>query len=288
MDCPLCVSSLPSGKQLERHVGRHLEELALFALPRSEEDDDEAPISSDEDSDKSHDPVDEGRCPQCDLVFTDLRAHAMTHNETERPKKCPIVTCVYHSKGFAREYDMNRHLLAHYKGVMVCQFCPGAGTPKETSFTRADVFKRHLVTVHGVKQLQPNRLDQSPTSSIKTDINHTGDTTGNCSICNEHFGDVQDFYKHIDYCVMLKVMQGSSEPAKNMRLPEVIEDEETFHGRPYSSSSVRSQNEENPYLRKGKTRVPRHLAHIPIIIDLGYPFKEEVSVLFSNNAIVGY
>ncbi|OQD62647.1 hypothetical protein PENPOL_c011G06806 [Penicillium polonicum] len=279
VDCPLCVSSLPSGKQLERHVGRHLEELALFALPRSEEDDDEAPISSDEDSDKSHDPVDEGRCPQCDLVFTDLRAHAMTHNETERPKKCPIVTCVYHSKGFAREYDMNRHLLAHYKGVMVCQFCPGAGTPKETSFTRADVFKRHLVTVHGVKQLQPNRLDQSPTSSIKTDINHTGDTTGNCSICNEHFGDAQDFYKHIDYCVMLKVMQRSSEPAKNMRLPEVIEDEETFHGRPYSSSSVRSQNEENPYLRKGKTRVPRHLAHIPIIIDLGYPFKEEEDVI---------
>ncbi|CAI7573038.1 unnamed protein product [Penicillium discolor] len=284
VDCPLCLCSLPSGKQLERHVGRHLEELSLFALPRSEEDD-EGAIYSGEDSDKSHDPVDEGRCPQCDLVFTDLRAHAMTHNETERPEKCPIVTCDYHAKGFARRYDRNRHLLTHYKGVMVCHFCPGAGTPKEKSFTRADVFKRHLVTVHGVKQLQPNQLDQSPTSSIKTDMDHTGNSTANCSICNEPFEDPQDFYKHIDNCVMLKVMQGSSEPVNNMRLPEVSEDEETVDDRGYSSSSVRSQNEEKPYPSKGKTRISRHLVHIHAIVDLGYPFKEEEDVIVIQKSL---
>lgn len=33
-ECPLCRASFPSGKQFERHVGRHLQELALFALPR--------------------------------------------------------------------------------------------------------------------------------------------------------------------------------------------------------------------------------------------------------------
>lgn len=258
VDCPLCLCSLPSGKQLERHVGRHLEELSLFALPRSEEDD-EGAIYSGEDSDKSHDPVDEGRCPQCDLVFTDLRAHAMTHNETERPEKCPIVTCDYHAKGFARRSNRNRHLLTHYKGVIVCHFCPGAGTPKEKSFTRADVFKRHLVTVHVVKQLQPSQLDQGPTSSIKTDMDHTGDSTGNCSICNEPFEDPQDFYRHIDNCVMLKVMEGSSEPVNNMRLPGVNEDKETVDGRRHSIGS-----------------------------DPLYSFEEEVSVLFSNNAIVGY
>lgn len=43
--CPLCKDSLMSLKQLERHVARHLEELALFALPRSEMDN-----GSDEDS----------------------------------------------------------------------------------------------------------------------------------------------------------------------------------------------------------------------------------------------
>ncbi|KAJ5629739.1 Zinc finger C2H2 [Penicillium herquei] len=58
VSCPLCMSSVSSGKHLERHIGRHLEELALFALPRSEEDDDGPPNSSDEssDGDESIDP----------------------------------------------------------------------------------------------------------------------------------------------------------------------------------------------------------------------------------------
>ena len=37
--CHLCKDRLTSSKQYERHVGRHLEELALFALPRLETDD---------------------------------------------------------------------------------------------------------------------------------------------------------------------------------------------------------------------------------------------------------
>lgn len=37
--CSLCKETLKSFKQYERHVARHLEELALFALPRTEMDD---------------------------------------------------------------------------------------------------------------------------------------------------------------------------------------------------------------------------------------------------------
>lgn len=37
--CSLCRDTLKSSKQYERHVARHLEELALFALPRIESDD---------------------------------------------------------------------------------------------------------------------------------------------------------------------------------------------------------------------------------------------------------
>lgn len=235
VDCQLCLSSLPSGKQLERHVGRHLEELALFALPRSEEDDDEAAIASDEDSDESYDPVNEGRCPQCDLVFPDLRAHAMTHNQTERPEKCPVVTCDYHTKGFARKYDMNRHALTHYKGVMVCHFCPGAGASEEKSFNRVDVFKRHLVAVHGAKQLQPNQLHQDLNSSMEISMNYTSGSNGNCSVCNKTYRDAQSFFGHLDNCVMLKVIQGSSEPVNHTRLPEVIDDEGMVDHDPQSS-----------------------------------------------------
>ncbi len=43
--CVLCRDTLNSSKQYERHVARHLEELALFALPRTEMDD----VEDDED-----------------------------------------------------------------------------------------------------------------------------------------------------------------------------------------------------------------------------------------------
>lgn len=49
-----------------------------------------------------------------------------------------------------------------------------------------------------------------------------------------------------------------------------------------SSSTVRRHHEEKPYPRKGKTRVPRHLAHVHAILDLGYPFKEEVGTWLSD------
>lgn len=44
------------------------------------------------------------RCPHpdCGKAFKDLKAHMLTH-QTERPEKCPITTCEYHVKGFARK-----------------------------------------------------------------------------------------------------------------------------------------------------------------------------------------
>ncbi|KAF2972358.1 hypothetical protein GQX73_g1352 [Xylaria multiplex] len=41
LECPLCRDSLDSIQQYQRHVGRHQVDLALFALPRIEEDDEE-------------------------------------------------------------------------------------------------------------------------------------------------------------------------------------------------------------------------------------------------------
>jgi hypothetical protein len=55
-------------------------------------------------------------CPKlaCGRHFKDLEAHMLTH-QNERPEKCPILTCKYHTRGFARKYDKNRHTMAHYK-----------------------------------------------------------------------------------------------------------------------------------------------------------------------------
>lgn len=154
-------------------------------------------------------------CPECGKTFRDMRAHLLTH-KMERPEKCPIATCEYSKKGFARKYDCQRHTLTHYKGTMVCGFCPCAGSPAEKSFNRADVFKRHLMSVHNVEQTPPNGR-KKPGSASSTPRSprpeRFGDFqgSGKCSTCNGTFSTAQQFYEHLDDCVYSKVIQ--EEPA---------------------------------------------------------------------------
>jgi hypothetical protein len=157
-----------------------------------------------------------GRCPHpdCGKVFKDLKAHMLTH-QAERPEKCPILTCEYNQKGFARKYDKNRHTLTHYKGTMVCGFCPGSGSPAEKSFNRADVFKRHLTSVHGVEQTPPNSRKRSPSSNNRKLSSYCQDATGKCSTCSQTFNNAQDFYEHLDDCVLRVVQQEEPSEAVN-------------------------------------------------------------------------
>ncbi|KAL2258556.1 hypothetical protein VTK26DRAFT_8104 [Humicola hyalothermophila] len=172
------------------------------------------------------------RCPHldCGKAFKDLKAHMLTH-QTERPEKCPITTCEYHVKGFARKYDKNRHTLTHYKGTMVCGFCPGSGSAAEKSFNRADVFKRHLTAVHGVEQTPPNSRKKSGASASSGGSNklagYAPDATARCSTCSRNFDNAQDFYEHLDDCVLRIVQQEDPAEAINaQRLAEVENDRE--------------------------------------------------------------
>ncbi|KAL2062240.1 hypothetical protein VTL71DRAFT_6506 [Oculimacula yallundae] len=168
-----------------------------------------------------------GRCiyPECGKIFKDLKAHMLTH-QNERPEKCPIQTCEYHIKGFARKYDKNRHTLTHYKGLMVCGLCPGSGTAAAKSFNRVDVFKRHLTSIHAVEQTPPNSRKKSsttqPSSAEKKLSGYAPDATGKCSTCSASFYNAQDFYEHLDECVLRIVQQEEPSDAINSaRLAEV-------------------------------------------------------------------
>lgn len=159
------------------------------------------------------------RCPHpdCGKSFKDLKAHMLTH-QNERPEKCPIGTCEYHVKGFSRKYDRNRHTLTHYKGTMVCGFCPGSGSAAEKSFNRADVFKRHLTAVHGVEQTPPNsRKKPSAGAGKRLTGGYPADATGKCSTCSQTFANAQDFYEHLDDCVLRIVQQEDPAEAVNAR-----------------------------------------------------------------------
>lgn len=61
------------------------------------------------------------------------------------------------------------------------------------------------------------------------------------------------------------------------------------HRRRRSHESIHEQIKmtEKPYPRKGKTRMPRRLVHTRAIIELGYPFEEEVrwSFTFSSSSV---
>lgn len=151
----------------------------------------------------------------------------LTH-QLERPEKCPILNCEYNQKGFARKYDRNRHTLTHYKGTMVCGFCPGSGSAIEKSFNRADVFKRHLTSVHGVEQAPPNSRRKSPSAAATKSLSsYCQDATGKCSTCAAVFSNAQDFYEHLDECVLRVVQQEEpSEAINQQRLAEVASDED--------------------------------------------------------------
>lgn len=169
------------------------------------------------------------QCPNadCGRYFKDLKAHMLTH-QSERPEKCPIAKCEYHTKGFARKYDKNRHTLTHYKGTMVCNFCPGGGSAAEKSFNRADVFKRHLTSVHGVEQTAPNSRKKSPAlSSAKKAVTYTHDSAGKCSTCSAMFNNPQDLYNHLDDCIYAQLENADpSEEINERLLGEVADDKD--------------------------------------------------------------
>ena len=149
----------------------------------------------------------------------------------ERPEKCPIATCEYHTKGFARKYDKNRHTLTHYKGTMVCGFCPGSGSAAEKAFNRADVFKRHLLSVHAVEQNPPNSRKKTGGSGTgkQTLAGYAPDATGKCSTCTAIFNNAQDFYEHLDDCVLRIVQKEEPSEAINMQHLSEIENDSRVH-----------------------------------------------------------
>jgi hypothetical protein len=218
-----------------KHLGRHLEEIALFVVPQPEEgqvdsedngsnavhaaqDEDSATnatlssfnsnrpyvasIRSQHSRESFNDEANRGLCPYptCGRHVKDLEAHMLTHHN-DRLEKCPFPSCRNHTKGFARIYDRNRHILTHYKGTMVCEFCRNSDTPIEKSFNRVDIFKRHLTSAHGVEQIPPNSRrqvdgDERGSNTI------TSASAGGCSICGNGFEGAQKFYNHLDSCVL--------------------------------------------------------------------------------------
>ncbi|KAL8821639.1 MAG: hypothetical protein Q9191_007267, partial [Dirinaria sp. TL-2023a] len=143
-------------------------------------------------------------------------------HQSERPEKCPIESCEWSRKGFARKHDRNRHILTHFEGKLVCIFCSDAGSASQKNFNRMAAFKRHLVSVHGAEQMPRNcrkKKTTAPRNSLSTTVVAEG---GKCSSCFETFHNAQAFYEHVESCVLLHVVheQGSKQTADQQQSPE--------------------------------------------------------------------
>ncbi|KAG7005326.1 hypothetical protein G7Y79_00020g048540 [Physcia stellaris] len=224
-ECFLC-NTFPckTRRSLVAHIGKHMEEVALMALPRDGANDAKESSGSEDGSvmfvNNSgaagyRTDNESGRCPfpKCGRFYKDLMTHLLIH-QSERPEKCPVVTCEYHQKGFAREYDKARHFLTHYKGIWECGFCSGSRSATGSFYSRADVFKRHLVSVHGVVRT-PSTPPYTVTSSVKM---------VSCFVCSEIQHNAQQFYEHLDECIIHRVKQEIAEEmlVKNGINPEQL------------------------------------------------------------------
>jgi len=104
---------------------------------------------------------------------------------------------------------------------------PGSGSAAEKSFNRADVFKRHLTSVHGVEQTPPNARRKSPSAAAGKRPLGVLETSGMCSTCGITFLSAQDFYEHLDDCVLRVVQQAEPSEAINEKLlSSVAEDQQ--------------------------------------------------------------
>ncbi|KAF1976285.1 hypothetical protein BU23DRAFT_456563, partial [Bimuria novae-zelandiae CBS 107.79] len=150
-------------------------------------------------------PPEKGKCPYpgCGRVLRDLPAHLLTH-QAERPEKCPVQSCEYHTRGFARPYDRVRHTISHFKKTMACGFCCTSTSTAENTFNRCDVFLRHLITVHGVEQVAAVRREDSHGTAKEPRKATAGQKVAACGLCYEPF-DPQGFYEHLRGCALRQV-----------------------------------------------------------------------------------
>ncbi|KAI1622934.1 hypothetical protein EDD37DRAFT_658345 [Exophiala viscosa] len=185
-------------------------------------------------------------CSKCGKPFRDLKSHMVTH-QADRPHKCPLSSCEFHLRGFARKYDQIRHTICHYRGFMVCEYCPGAHSPNEISFHRVDALKQHLVHVHHVERTTKKNKKVPASTVCPNDhqvIVHHGESMiisstssassiPRCSLCGYIFQQPQHWYNHLDDCILSTILQDvPSNHINTLHLLSVADDplvEETLH-----------------------------------------------------------
>ncbi|KAJ5701223.1 hypothetical protein N7488_008771 [Penicillium malachiteum] len=156
MQCPLCHQTMSSGKSFERHVGRHLQELALFALPKPGPDkDDESRKSTMLNGD-----IQSSQFGEFSMMHWQARVPPGDKHESEpyisKIPKIPDAArptelrCYWEGCQYTGSFSSEGALVSHLKSLHISTAsykCPVSGCDK--TFGRKDRLMDHQRIVHG-------------------------------------------------------------------------------------------------------------------------------------------
>jgi len=154
--CPLCHEILNSEQKYQRHVGRHQEQLSLFALPSFDpesEPDEETDDDEGSDEDNWEDEKDSNEVKRDDEEDSNevKRDDPLPEGDVPLPKPKSF-QCTYHGCGkiFKRQADLDRHTKVMHAAQDKTQYlCDYKKCSRHTSpFLRQDHFRDHLREYH--------------------------------------------------------------------------------------------------------------------------------------------
>lgn len=119
-----------------------------------------------------------------DLHLDGCIIHAVELQASEKAQACPVSSCDYHYKtfasmGLASKHHRSQHMMQHYLTLLSCGWCP-----KERRTYSVYELKRHVAEEHW---LDLSRVD--------------------CPICCRVSLSVQQFFKHLDACIILQIQK---------------------------------------------------------------------------------
>ena len=231
--CPICLAEGPFPKGLGNHISFHLENFAIFSIPRGS-------LGGDSDSDREGREVaqesgsnDWAKSVSLNFESTSAKSvsgvsnhtlffepgkedeeketgesslapkaeHTQWHDPdlTETLVKCPFSVCEVYFTGPVTKVDMDAHMISHYDGDISCIFCREYRPTDPHShyeFKSVNDLKRHLISVHDVK----STIVDLETDDISLQI-------ATCRTCLSLFRSPQQFYRHIDNCMLHSIQQ---------------------------------------------------------------------------------
>ncbi|RBR04849.1 hypothetical protein FVER53590_03599 [Fusarium verticillioides] len=188
-DCPLCGERQFSFKQYQRHVGRHQEDLALFALPHlpGEKDDriEESDSESEGKEEVESEVQDESEYRFLTMngdVWHNPRIDAMDSSDANKVTngvevrlpirwKCPVLSCQYHENGLFTEEQRDHHYREKHSETPVMYEC----TFKLCTYKskRETNCMQHMEKAHGWTHIHQQGNDRMRVAVLDTGIDTT-------------------------------------------------------------------------------------------------------------------